>query len=522
MSFRSQLPDVQLSENSLSEFIFHRIKDLGDKIALVDNSIDGKSLTFKQVYDQSRNCAGYLHKAGLGKGDVVGLCSPSSLEFPVAMLGVLACGGVVTPCNAAYSVGEILQQFQISKPKMVFVHEDCLNTMKEVQRKIDSLEKMFIIGESSEFVTMSEMIGDEYSEDFPKHIAINADEDLAILPYSSGTTGLPKSVMLSHKNLTSSFLIFRDFVPHETTDILYSDRPMYHSGGFWGLIVSLSTGRKLVLEKEFDTKTMLRAIEKYKITYIMTVPPILIELVNDDNTANYDVSSLKQVACGGAVLAPDISRKIAQKFDVDMRPEYGLTEFYFIAYHFGDESLFDGVGKIVPNTKVKIIDQLTGKELSENKTGEILAQGPQVMKGYMGNPDATARTITKDGWMHTGDIGYIDNDGILYIIDRLKEVIKYKSIQVSPAELESVILKHPKVMDVGVIGIPDTYAGELPKAFVVKKVDNLTKDDVDSFVKGELVDYKQLRGGIEFVQKIPKSATGKIQRNKLKKMAGII
>nr|XP_039272190.1 4-coumarate--CoA ligase 1-like [Styela clava] len=143
------------------------------------------------------------------------------------------------------------------------------------------------------------------------------------------------------------------------------------------------------------------------------------------------------------------------------------------------------------------------------------------MKGYMGNPDATARTITKDGWMHTGDIGYVDHDGILYIIDRIKEVIKYKSFQVSPAELERVILKHPKVEDVGVIGIPDTYAGELPKAFVVKKVDNLTKDDVNAFVKGELVDYKQLRGGIEFVKKIPKSATGKIQRIELKKMAGI-
>ncbi|XP_077971264.1 uncharacterized protein LOC120346127 isoform X2 [Styela clava] len=431
MPFRSHLPDVQLSEKSLSEFIFHQIKDLGDKIALVDNSIGGKSLTFKQVYDQSRNCAGYLREAGLDKGDVVGLCSPSSLEFPVAMLGILACGGVVTPCNPAYSVEEILQQFQISKPKMVFVYEDCLNTMKEVQRKTDSLEKMFIIGESNEFITMSEMIGDEYSEDFPKYISINSDKDVAILPYSSGTTGLPKSVMLSHRNITSSFLIFRDSVHHGNSDILYSDRPMYHAGGFWGLIRSLSMGQKLVLEKEFDTETMLRAIEKYK-----------------------------------------------------------------------------------------IIDLLTGKELSENKTGEILAQGPQVMKGYMGNPDATARTITKDGWIHTGDIGYVDNDGILYIIDRLKEVIKYKSLQVSPAELESAILKHPKVMDVGVIGIPDTYAGELPKAFVVKKVDNLTKDDVNAFVKSELADYKQLRGGIEFVKKIPKSATGKIQRIELKKMAG--
>ncbi|XP_077971623.1 uncharacterized protein LOC144425811 [Styela clava] len=519
MPFRSHLPDVQLSEKSLSEFVFHQIKDLGDKIALVDNSIGGKSLTFKQVYDQSRNCAGYLHKAGLGKGDVVGLCSPSSLKFPVAMLGILACGGVVTPCNPAYSVGEILQQFQISKPKMVFVHEDCLNTMKEVQRKTDSLEKMFIIGESNEFITMSEMIGDEYSADFPKHIAINADKDVAILPYSSGTTGLPKSVMLGHRNLTSSFLIFRDRVQHETSDISYSDRPMYHAGGFWELIRSLSMGQKLVLEKEFDTETMLRAIEKYKITGLMTVPSILIQLVNDDTIANYDVTSLKLVACGGAALSQDILKKIAQKFDVIIRPAYGMTECPCIAFHFGEDSLFDGVGNICPNTKVKIIDLLTGKELSENETGEILAQGPQVMKGYMGNPDATARTITKDGWMHTGDIGYVDNDGILYIIDRIKEVIKYKSFQVSPAELESVILKHHKVEDVGVIGISDTYAGELPKAFVVKKVDNLTKDGVDAFVKGELVDYKQLRGGIEFVKKIPKSATGKIQRIELKKMA---
>ncbi|XP_039272337.2 uncharacterized protein LOC120346636 [Styela clava] len=520
MPFRSPFPDIQLPDKSFSDVMFDAMKQHGEEIALVDNSIGGKSLTFKQVYDQSRNCAGYLHKTGLGKGDVVGLCSPTCLEFPVAMLGIIAAGGVVAPCNPAYRVGEILQQFQISKPKMVMVHEECIDTMKKVQQQTESLQKIFVIGKSDEFTTLMEMIDDKNNKDFPDNIVINGVEDLALLPYSSGTTGLPKSVMLTHRNLISVAMIFGTSMVSETTDCMYTDRPMYHAGGFSCFILTLFCGNKLILEKEFEVETMLKAIEKYKISHILTVPPILICLANDKRVENYDVSSVKEVACGGAALAPDILRKIEKRFGAFIRPAYGMTECLGIAIHDGKESLFEGVGKVCRNTEVKIINLQSGKGLQKNQIGEIIVKGPQVMKGYMGNPDATAQTIMQDGWIHTGDIGYFDNDEMLYIIDRLKEVIKYKGVQVSPAELESVILKHPKVADVGVIGIPDSHAGELPKAFVVKKVDDLTADELDAFVKDELVDYKQLRGGIEFVEKIPKSSTGKIQRNELKKMAG--
>nr|XP_039251949.1 LOW QUALITY PROTEIN: 4-coumarate--CoA ligase 1-like [Styela clava] len=457
MPIQCSLPDIVIPDKSLSEVVLERMLGYGDAVAMVDNTLDGKEFTFNEFRDKIRCCAGSLNKQGLKQGDTVGLCAPTCLEFPVAMFGILSCGAKVAPCNPEYTKGEIIQQFKISEPNMVFVNEGNVELMKEVLKELSYVEKLFVIGRSEEFSTLNDMLLPENEKDFPQNVEINPSEDVCMLPHSSGTTGLPKSVMLTHTNLVACSLI----------------------GG-----------------------------------YVLSIL-----LAKTDEYFKYDTSSLKLIPCGGASLSEPIMNALKERYKVKIAPMYGMTECSPISINNDAENFLSSVGSAAPNTIVKVVDLTTGDELGCDQNGEIMTKGPQVMKGYMRNPEATDLTIDKDGWIHTGDIGYYDKNGMLYVIDRLKEVIKYKTHQVPPAELESLILKHPKVADVGVIGIPDDFAGEVPKAYVVRKDETLSKDEIIEFVKSNLVEYKHLRGGVDFIEAIPKSA-GKIRRRELKKLAG--
>lgn len=516
--------DVLIPKVSLHEFLLKRNLHKGDAIALVENTDSARSLTFQQIYDHSRNCAAFLHQLGVKKGDFVALCAPNCVEFTTAMFGIMTCGAVVVTCNPCYTEGEVLQQFEITEPSYAIIHEDAIETMKKVQSKLSCMKEIFVIGKSKEFRTFDTIIQahPDLDQGFLDKIEFSPADDLAMVPYSSGTTGMPKSVMLTHRNLVSSMFVY---VKHSgwpvDEDHLcgYMDRQMYHAGGFGSVLLSLTVGMKLVMAQEVDFETTLKAVEKYKVTHLMTLPPIMIQLVNSDDTENYATESLMYITGGGSVMAPDILCRMADKFNVTVAPAYGLTEAGSVSMSRDVRKTRSSVGKITPTVELKIIDLVSGNECGADQDGEIVIRGPQVTKGYYKNSKATSETIDQDGWFHTGDIGHVDKEGLLYVIDRLKEVIKYKGVQVSPAELESVILKLPKVADVGVIGIPDPVDCELPKAFVVRKDESLSEEDVATFVKDHLVDYKQLRGGVEFVNAIPKSITGKIVRKELKKMA---
>nr|XP_039270367.1 4-coumarate--CoA ligase 1-like [Styela clava]XP_039270374.1 4-coumarate--CoA ligase 1-like [Styela clava]XP_039270382.1 4-coumarate--CoA ligase 1-like [Styela clava] len=519
MPIQCSLPDIVIPDKSLSEVVLERMLGYGDAVAMVDNTLDGKEFTFNEFRDKIRCCAGSLNKQGLKQGDTVGLCAPTCLEFPVAMFGILSCGAKVAPCNPEYTKGEIIQQFKISEPNMVFVNEGNVELMKEVLKELSYVEKLFVIGRSEEFSTLNDMLLPENEKDFPQNVEINPSEDVCMLPHSSGTTGLPKSVMLTHTNLVACSLIGGHATGYTTTDSFYMDRPMFNMGGFGVAIFTLMLGVKLVLDKDSNVEKILAAVEKYKITHLPAVPSLMILLAKTDEYFKYDTSSLKLIPCGGASLSEPIMNALKERYKVKIAPMYGMTECSPISINNDAENFLSSVGSAAPNTIVKVVDLTTGDELGCDQNGEIMAKGPQVMKGYMRNPEATDLTIDKDGWIHTGDIGYYDKNGMLYVIDRLKEVIKYKTHQVPPAELESLILKHPKVADVGVIGIPDDFAGEVPKAYVVRKDETLSKDEIIEFVKNELVEYKHLRGGVDFIEAIPKSA-GKIRRRELKKLAG--
>nr|XP_039266560.1 4-coumarate--CoA ligase 1-like isoform X3 [Styela clava] len=384
----------------------------------------------------------------------------------------------------------------------------------------DIAMKIIVIGKSDEFETLDKGIAaNEKEQALVRNFEVSAKDDLAILPYSSGTTGMPKCVMHTHYSMIATLLSSWNHLGFKRGETLYNERPMFHVGGYMFVLISLQGGLfgRVIMDRDFDVEKTLIAIQNYQVNHLMMVPPIMLEMSQTDLHKKYDTSSWRSALTGGASIPTLIMKNVKERFSIQMLPGYGMTEFGPIAVNGNIQSFVDAVGSISVNVEMMIVDPNTGKEMKSGKNGEILVKGPQMTKGYYRNREATEQTINKDGFLHTGDIGHIKND-MLYVVGRLKEVIKYKTFQVTPAEIENVLLRHPGVRDAGVVGIPDQLCGELPKALVVRKLPSVNSDELLALIKRELVDYKQLRGGIQFVDKIPKSLLGKIDRIELKRM----
>ncbi len=323
--------------------------------------------------------------------------------------------------------------------------------------------------------------------------------------------------MLTHYNLVSNMRQMDGLDYFRRDDTLLCVLPLFH---IYGLVVVLNMGLHLgatiVTMPRFDLEQFLGLIQKYRVTLSHIVPPIVLKLAKDPIVESYDLSSLKMIFSGAAPLGAELSRECIQRIGCSIRQGYGLTETSPVTHSSPADPAkmkLGSVGTPAPNTECKLVDPATGEERGPNQEGEICVHGPQVMKGYLNNPEATARTIDKDQWLHTGDIGYADDDGHFYIVDRVKELIKYKGFQVPPAELEAVILTHPAVADAAVIPCSDDEAGEIPKAFVVLK-GQATADELMEFVAQRVAPHKKIRA-LEFIDQIPKSLSGKILRRVL-------
>ncbi|SVC82065.1 uncharacterized protein METZ01_LOCUS334919, partial [marine metagenome] len=334
-------------------------------------------------------------------------------------------------------------------------------------------------------------------------------------PYSSGTTGLPKGVMLTHYNLVAN-VVQTDRVERLTEkEVMIGILPFYHIYGMVCLMSgALRVGATIVTMPRFDLEQFLSLIEKHKVTMGYIVPPIVLALAKHPAVENYDLSTLKDVLSGAAPLPEPVARACAERNNLSVRQGYGLTETSPVT-HFNPrdhEIKLTSVGPAAPSTRYRVIDVSTGKDVSPGELGEIWIEGPQVMKGYLNNPDATQAMIDEDGWLHTGDIGHADEDGYLYVVDRVKELIKYKGMQVAPAELEAVVQSHPAVADAAVIPSPDIEAGEVPKAFVVVKPEmSVSANEIMSHVAERVAPHKKVRR-VEFINEIPKVPSGKILR----------
>ncbi len=516
MIFRGPFPEAIVPEVSLTPFVFQNAKKRPDKPALIDGP-SGRIFTYSELQTLIARAAAGLAKRGFKKGEVFGILSPNVPGYAIAFHAIASLGGIVSPVNPLYTENEIAHQLKDAGARFLVTVPGCLDKAAAAAKSA-GIEELFVFddveGDASGATPFSSLLDND--GDFPQ-VDINPREDLVALPYSSGTTGLPKGVMLTHHNLVANMCQMDGLDYFTENDTLICVLPLFH---IYGLVVVLNMGlyqgATIVLVPRFELENFLQLIQDYKITLAHLVPPIVLALSKHPVVNNYDLSSLQMIFSGAAPLDEQLTRACMQRLGCDVRQGYGMTETSPVTHSSPanpDQAKFGSVGFPAPSTECKVVELETGAMLGPNQEGEIWVRGPQVMRGYLNKPDATAATIDSEGWLHTGDIGYADSEGHFFIVDRAKELIKYKGFQVAPAELEALLLTHECVADAAVVPYADDEAGEVPKAFVVLKGE-VTAAELMKFVADSVAPHKKIRQ-LEFIDKIPKSASGKILRRLL-------
>ncbi|XP_076234912.1 luciferin 4-monooxygenase isoform X2 [Calliopsis andreniformis] len=475
------------------------------------NGYTGEEQTYKDILDISKKLAVALKKEGIQKDDRIAICSENNIEYCIPICAAFYLGATVCPLNPLYSEGELKYALSISKPKYIFVSAIGAKNIFKVLPQLSWTPKVAMLTESKDtkLQSLSSLTSNVFVGNNFHACPVDVNDHVAIISCSSGTTGLPKGVMLTDKNLLT---VIRQFTvsASDTLNVNVTTLallPFFHSYAFSVLLTRLVFGNKNVILSRFEEKIFLRTIEKYKIQYITVVPPLMIFLAKHPIVDKYDLSSITDIWCGAAPLSEEIAKMVVKRLNnPSIRQGYGLTETTLAVIKSPRyNTKYGSAGKVVPGT------------LGPNQLGELCFKGNLIMKGYCNDEKATAATIDQDGWLYSGDIGYYDEEGYFYIVDRLKELIKYKGFQVPPAELEALLLTYPGVKDAAVIGVPDEEAGELPAAFIVKQEGhNVTADDITRFINERVSSPKRLRGGIKFVDSIPKTASGKILRRELR------
>ena len=511
MIHRGPHEDVEIPDVDVSSFVLERAGEFGDKPALVDGP-SGRTLTYAELERGVRALAAGLAGRGFGKGDVLGVYMPNLPEYAIAFHGAASAGGMCMTVNPLYTVDELTHQLEDSGARFLLTVAPFLDVAREAAERAGT-EEVFVVGEGEGATPFTELLGDPADAPSPE---LDPAEDLAVLPYSSGTTGLPKGVMLTHRNLVANMLQTAETATVDSDDVLIGVLPFFHIYGMTVIMnLGLRHGTTVVTMPRFDLAQFLELIESQGVTRAFVVPPIALALAKHPVVDERDLSSLRLIMSGAAPLGPELSEQVANRIGCTTLQGYGLTETSPVTHCVPEDATKPGsIGPPVPNTECRIVDPETGEDVADGERGELWIRGPQVMKGYLNNAEATAGTVDEEGWLHTGDIATRDaDDGYFEIVDRLKELIKYKGFQVAPAELEALLITHPGVQDVAVIGVPDEEAGELPKAFVVP-AGELDADALMEWVAERVAPQKRVRL-VEEVEEIPKSPSGKILRRVL-------
>lgn len=490
------------------------------KIAVIDGE---RRFTFGELNAHSDRLAAALAGMGVKKGDRIGLLAPNCAEFEIAFFGVMKTGATVTTINSGYREREIAHQLNNSRASILIVHDSLAEMADAAEPLLTAPPTVIVIRhDGTDPDSFWGLIA--ASPAVAPQVEIDPMEDIAVLPYSSGTTGLSKGVMLTHHNLTSNVDQFLkregELAGPRPDDVVLVHLPLFHIYGMNVLMnPCIAIGNLQIMMGRFEMDGFLSLIEQHGVTSLYTVPPVLVGLAQYPGVKDHDLSALRYMFIGAAPLSEELQTRVQDVMGVPVLQGYGMTEtspYTNVDFAESDRRRPGSVGPAASDTEQKIVDVETGKvELPPGQDGELLMRGPQVMKGYFDDPEATAETLTEDGWLHTGDIARMDPDGYVWIVDRKKELIKYKGFQVPPAELEGLLLEHDGVADCAVIGKPDEESGEIPKAFVVRK-DGASVDDTDlmQFVAERVATFKQVRE-VEFVEAIPKNPSGKILRRVL-------
>ncbi|RDD44757.1 4-coumarate--CoA ligase 1 [Trichoplax sp. H2] len=521
-ALRSKYGDIHIPDNmSFYDFVSCRFDINASKPALTDG-ITGETYTYGQLKQMIQRCGSALTRLGFQSGDIMSIVSLNSLDWSIIFFAVIALGGIVTTCSPLFTPEELKYQLEDANAKYVIVSECAAS---KVNKTNHPFRHKFIFGHAEGYIPYSSLIRDSGNQ-FPTLVVIKPKSHLCIIPYSSGTTGLPKGVMLTHYNLVANLTQYTYRGMRSADDVdpsVLCVLPFYHILGMCSILsLSLSSGSRVVILPRFQPHSFLAAIEKFQVTRVAIVPPLALFLLNSPLVDQYNLSSLKNITSGAAPLDTQLMERVKMKLNLDRFTQgYGMTETgpTTIINHFCKANTKLGsVGKLMPSTYCKVVDLMTHQILPANVAGEIWIKGPQVMVGYLNKPQQTRETINSEGWLKTGDIGYYDEDEDFYIIDRLKDLIKYKGHQVAPAELEALLKSFDYIADAAVIGIPDTVAGEIPRAYVILKDKEaaITPQQIQDEVASRVAPHKKLRGGIEITTFIPKLASGKILRRQLK------
>ncbi|KAJ0972365.1 hypothetical protein J5N97_020324 [Dioscorea zingiberensis] len=479
---------------------------------IFSTSSSSPSITYPLLISQVSSLASALRsQLRISKGDVVYILAPTSLEIPILYIALLSIGAVVCPSNPLSTLDEIAHQVSLTNPSVAFTNA---SFAAKLPRHLAT-----VLLESPLFRSFLEP-----GAPAPSLPPVETSQyDPAAILYSSGTTGRVKGVIITHRNLIAviaGHYASREAWPLEDgPDVTLFTIPLFHVFGFFMFFRSVALGDTTVLMEKVDLATILRAVHAHRVKFIPVSPPLVLALAKSDLISKFDLSSLRRVASGGAPLGPELAELFISRFpSVAIYQSYGLTESTgSAAAQLGPEEclVFGSVGKISAGLEAKIVDPATGEVLPPGRQGELWLRGPTIMKGYIGDDEATISTLDSEGWLKTGDLCYFDQDGFLFIVDRLKELIKYKAYQVPPAELEKILLSHPEIVDAAVIPYPNEEAGQVPMAFVVRQPQStLSEKQIIDFVAKQVSPYKKIRR-VAFISSIPKSAAGKILRREL-------
>jgi acyl-CoA synthetase (AMP-forming)/AMP-acid ligase II len=505
--------EADIPDLDLVSFTLHRAQQLGGKPALIDGP-SGRALSYADLERSARSLAAGLNARGFAKGDTFAIYLPNVPEFAVAFYGAMAAGGRCTTANPVSTVRELGHQLADSHARMLLTMPPFLDAARQSAARAGDCE-VFVLGEAVGVPSFPELLGDPGAA---PEVAFDPVGDIAAIPYSSGTTGLSKGVMLSHRNLIANMVQCETLFAPSADDVLIAALPFFHAAGFSVMNAGLRSGATLVTMPRFELGQFLDLMERHAVTRCPLAPPMALTLARHPALAGRDLRALRHIVCGAAPLSAELEKELAQRIGCQVSQVYGMTETSPITHLVplsGRTVKRGSVGPPVPGTECRLVDPQTGAGVAPGERGEVWVRGPQVMRGYLDNPAATAATIDPEGWLHTGDLGIADADGWLTIVDRVKELIKYKGFQVAPAELETILITHPQVADCAVIGVPDEQAGEVPKAFVVPAGSDFDGDTVLAFVAGQVAPYKRIRL-IQCVQEIPKSPSGKVLRRLLR------
>jgi len=519
-TFQSPVQDIHIPTDVSIHQHFLKVCDKFKERTAMTEVPSGKSYTYGQLKEKVEQVASGMHQAGFTKDDVVMVFSGNQLDFTVLFLACSCLGVWLSPANPQFTAGELNRQMNHSGAISIFCSEPLCDVTEQALRMTElphSITSKYVLGEAAGFLPFSSLMtsGSSYPE-----VSVDPVHDILTLPYSSGTTGLPKGVMLTHYNCLANVLQINETMPLEEECRALCLLPLYH---IYGMTVVqfgvLNGGGHLFYVSKFEPHSFLKCIQDNKISLAHLVPPLVVFLAKNSTVSDYDLSSLRHIYSGAAPLGQDVTEACLHRhpYIQSLNQVYGMTETSPVMT-LDSQQIQGSIGPLVANTVGKVADIDSYKALPAGEVGELCVKGPQVMKGYYNNQKATDDTIDADGWLHTGDIVYVDEStGAVFMKDRIKELIKYKGSQVAPAELEDLLIGHPGIQDAAVVGLPDETAGELPKAFVVKKPGyEVSGEDIQEFVKERVTHTKWLRGGVQFVEEIPKNPSGKILRRVIK------